>query len=63
LGCPAGTTTERRQRTKVWEREVHDLRPANCIVREAPAHFAMAQLDHRSKSSSRYATIVARPSR
>ena len=34
---------------KELEREVRELRPANEILRKAPAFFAQAELDRRPK--------------
>ncbi|SDB74137.1 Transposase [Belnapia rosea] len=48
-GQRPGTTTEERERIKVLEREVRELRQANEILRKASAYFAMAELDRRSK--------------
>jgi transposase-like protein len=42
-------TTEERERIKVLERETRELRQANEILRKAPAYFAAAELDRRSK--------------
>jgi transposase len=49
-GLRAGPTTDERERIKVLEREVRELRQANEILRKASAYFAMAELDRRSKS-------------
>jgi transposase len=48
-GLRAGPTTDERERIKVLEREVRELRQANEILRKASAYFAMAELDRRSK--------------
>jgi transposase-like protein len=48
-GQRPGVTTEERERIKVLEREVRELRQANEILRKASAYFAMAELDRRSK--------------
>ena len=48
-GLRAGPTSEERERIKVLEREVRELRQANEILRTASAYFAMAELDRRSK--------------
>ena len=48
-GQRPGVTTEERERIKVLEREVRELRQANQILRKASAYFAMAELDRRSK--------------
>jgi len=48
-GQRPGATSEGRERIKVLEREVRELRHANEILRKASAYFAMAELDRRSK--------------
>jgi len=48
-GQRPGATSEERERIKVLEREVRELRQANEILRKASAYFAMAELDRRSK--------------
>ena len=48
-GVRAGTTSEERDRIKVLEREVRELRQANEILRKASAYFAQAELDRRFK--------------
>ena len=48
-GQRAGPTTEGRERMKALVREVRELRQANEMLRKASAHFAMAELDRRSK--------------
>ena len=48
-GKRAGTTTVERDRIKALEREKRELRQANEILRKASAHFALAELDRRSK--------------
>jgi transposase len=48
-GQRPGATSEEHERIKAWEREVRELRQANEILRKAPAYFAMAELDRRSK--------------
>ena len=48
-GLRPGPTTEERERIKVLEREVRELRQANEILRKASAYFAQAELDRRSK--------------
>ena len=48
-GQRAGSTTEDRERIKVLEREVRELRQTNEILRKASAYFAMAELDRRQK--------------
>jgi transposase-like protein len=41
--------SDERERIKLLEREVRELRQANEILRKASAYFAMAELDRRSK--------------
>lgn len=48
-GQRPGASTEERERIKLLEREVRELRQANEILRKASAYFAMAELDRRSK--------------
>ena len=48
-GQRPGATTDERERIRVLEREVRDLRQANDILRKASAYFAMAELDRRFK--------------
>ncbi len=48
-GQRPGTTTEERERIKALGRENRELRQANEILRKAPAYFALAELDCRSK--------------
>jgi transposase len=48
-GQRPGVTTDERQRLKELERENHELKRANEILRKASAYFAMAELDRRSK--------------
>jgi transposase len=48
-GLRAGPGSEERERIKLLEREVRELRQANEILRKASAYFAMAELDRRSK--------------
>ena len=48
-GQRPGASAEERERIKVLEREVRELRQANEILRKASAYFAMAELDRRSK--------------
>jgi transposase-like protein len=48
-GQRPGASSEERERMKVLEREVRELRQANEILRKASAYFAMAELDRRSK--------------
>ena len=48
-GRRGGTTSEETERVKTLEREVHELRRANEILRKASAYFAQAELDRRPK--------------
>lgn len=48
-GTKPGPTTEERARIKELEREVHELRRTNEILRKASAFFAAAELDRRPK--------------
>jgi transposase len=48
-GRRPGPTTAERERIRALEREVREPRQANEILRKAPAYFAMAELDRRSK--------------
>src|SRR4051812_30815267 len=48
-GQRPGAASDERERIKVLEREVRELRQANEILRKASAYFAMAELDRRSK--------------
>jgi transposase-like protein len=48
-GVRAGPTSGERERIKVLEREVRELRQANEILRKASAYFAQAELDRRFK--------------
>ena len=48
-GRRAGLTTDERERLRVLEREVRELRRANEILRKASAYFAQAELDRRPK--------------
>lgn len=48
-GVRPGLTTDERQRLKELEREVHELKRANEILRKASAYFAQAELDRRAK--------------
>ena len=45
-----GVTTDERERVKVLEREVKELRRANEILKLASAFFAQAELDRKLKS-------------
>jgi len=49
-GMRDGVTGAERDRVKVLEREVRELRKANEILRLASAFFALAELDRRFKS-------------
>lgn len=48
-GARSGPTTDEKVRIKDLEREVHELRRANEILRKASAYFAQAELDRRRK--------------
>ena len=48
-GQRAGLTTDERQRLTTLERENHDLRRVNEILRKASAYFAQAEFDRRVK--------------
>jgi transposase len=48
-GRRGGLTSDERTRMKDLEREVHELRRANEILRKASAYFAQAELDRRAK--------------
>ena len=49
-GMHDGVTRDERERLKVLEREVKELRRANEILKLASAFFAQAELDRRLKS-------------
>jgi transposase-like protein len=49
VGQRPGPTTEDKARIKDLEREVHELRRTNEILRKASAFFAAAELDRRPK--------------
>ena len=49
VGLRDGLTTAERDRIKVLEREVRELRQTNEILRKASAYFAQAELDRRFK--------------
>ena len=49
-GTREGITSDERERVKVLEREVKELRRANEILKLASAFFAQAELDRRLKS-------------
>lgn len=46
---PAAQTAKDRERLKLLEREVKELRRANEILRKASAYFAMAELDRHGR--------------
>ena len=46
---PAAQVANDRERLKLLEREVKELRRANEILRKASAYFAMAELDRHGK--------------
>ena len=48
-GTRPGPTTEDKARIKELEREVHELRRTNEILRKASAFFAQAELDRRGR--------------
>ena len=48
-GRREGVTSDDRNRIKELERENHELRRANEILRKASAYFAQAELDRRPK--------------
>ncbi len=48
-GLRPGLTTDEQQRLKDLERENHELKRANGILRTASAYFAQAELDRRPK--------------
>jgi transposase-like protein len=48
-GTKPGPTTEDKARIKELEREVHELRRTNEILRKASAFFAQAELDRRPR--------------
>ena len=48
-GRRPGSTTDEKERLKELERENHELRRANEILRKASAYFAQAELDRRPK--------------
>jgi transposase-like protein len=49
-GAREGVTSDERERIKVLEREVKELRRANEILKLASAFFAQAELDRKLKS-------------
>jgi len=49
LAGPAAQVAADRERLKLLEREVKELRRANEILRKASAYFAMAELDRRER--------------
>ncbi len=48
-GGRSGLTTDERSKMKDLERENHELRRTNEILRKASAYFAQAELDRRAK--------------
>ena len=46
---PAAIAANERERVKLLEREVKELRRANEILKKASAYFAQAELDRRGK--------------
>jgi transposase len=48
-GRKPGLTTDTAAKVKALERENHELRQANEILRKASAYFAQAELDRRYK--------------
>ena len=48
-GKRSGSTSEERERIKLLEREVKELRQANEILRKPSAYFAQAELDRPFK--------------
>jgi len=48
-GRRPGLTTDEKARLKDLERENHELKRANEILRKASAYFAQAELDRRAK--------------
>ena len=48
-GGPAAQAANDRERLKLLEREVKELRRANEILRKASAYFAMAELDRHGR--------------
>lgn len=46
---PAAQTADDRERLRLLEREVKELRRANEILRKASAYFAMAELDRHGR--------------
>jgi transposase-like protein len=46
---PAALACDERERLKLLEREVRELRRANEILRKASAYFAQAELDRRDR--------------
>ncbi len=49
-GRKPGLTTDMAAKLKALERENHELRRANEILRKASAYFAQAELDRRHRS-------------
>lgn len=46
---PAAQAADDRERLRLLEREVKELRRANEILRKASAYFAMAELDRHGR--------------
>ena len=57
-GVHAGRTSEEHNRIKALGREVHELRQANEILRQASVYFAAAKLDRRFKPCRRSSTTI-----
>src|SRR4051812_21809346 len=51
-GKRAGVPTDMAEKLKTLERENHELRQANEILRKASAYFAQAELDRRNASGT-----------
>ncbi len=49
IGARAGVPSDVAEKLKALERENRELRQADEILRRASAHFAMTELDRRSK--------------
>ena len=49
-GKRGGVPTDVAEKLKALERENHELRQANEILRKASAYFAQAELDRRPKT-------------
>jgi transposase len=57
-GKRAGVSSEMAEKMTALERENRELRQANEIMRKASTCLAMAELDHRHKTSSASFTIT-----